>query len=108
MIELTRDNFEAEVLNNEGLVIVDYWGEGCVPCMSLMPDFESLEATYSDKVKFAKLNTTAERKLALSQRVLGLPTIVLYSNGERVAELKHEKANKMGIEALISAMTQGL
>jgi len=108
MLELTKDNFEAEVKNSQGLVVVDYWGEGCVPCMSLMPDFELLEATYGDKVKFAKLNTTAERKLALSQRVLGLPTIVLYSKGERVAELKNEKASKMGIEALLDSMTQGL
>lgn len=103
MINITRENFDAEVKAHDGLVIVDYWGEGCVPCMALMPDFEALEEKYQGKVKFAKLNTTSERKLALSQRVLGLPTIVLYQNGERAGELTKEKASAMGIEALLGA-----
>ena len=103
MLNITRDNFDAEIKNEKGLVIVDFWGEGCVPCMALMPDFEALEAKFEGKVKFGKLNTTLERKLALSQRVLGLPTIVLYQDGERIGELTKEKANAMGIEELLKA-----
>ncbi len=102
MIALSKSNFTEEVLESKGLVIVDFWGEGCVPCQALMPDFESLESQYN-QVKFAKLNTTAERKLALSQRVLGLPTIVLYKNGERMGECTKNTASLEGIKALIES-----
>ncbi|MDN5299094.1 MAG: thioredoxin 1 [Clostridiales bacterium] len=104
MINITRDNFEAEIKDYNGFVVVDYWGEGCSPCMALMPDFESLESKYEGKVKFAKINTTQERKLALSQRVLGLPTIVLYQNGERAGELTKDRASLDGIDELLRSL----
>jgi thioredoxin 1 len=72
--------------------------------MALMPDFESLESKYEGKVKFAKINTTQERKLALSQRVLGLPTIVLYQNGERAGELTKDRASLDGIDELLRSL----
>lgn len=101
MLEVNKDNFESEVLKAEGLVLVDFWGEGCEPCKALMPEFESLANDYTDQVTFAKLNTSQERKLAISQRVLGLPTIVLYKNGERIGECTKEQANRSGMIALI-------
>ncbi|MDN5351196.1 MAG: thioredoxin 1 [Clostridiales bacterium] len=103
MLELNKENFEQEVLKADGIVIVDYWGEGCSPCQALMPDFEALAQRRAADAKFGKLNTTQERRLALSQRVLGLPTIVLYKNGARVAECTKEKANPKDIEAMLDA-----
>lgn len=66
-----------------------------------MPDFEALEGEYSDKVVFAKLNTTHERRLAISQRVLGLPTIVLYKDGVRLGECTRDDANVTGIKNML-------
>ena len=103
MLVLDKENFESEVLKREGLVLVDYWGEGCEPCKALMPDFEALESEYSEKVVFAKLNTTHERRLAISQRVLGLPTIVLYKDGARLAECTRDDANLNGIKNMLEA-----
>lgn len=103
MLILDKENFESEVLKAEGVVIVDFWGEGCEPCKALMPDFEALESEYQGKVTFGKLNTTQERRLAISQRVLGLPTIVLYKDGQRMGECTRDTANVDGIKALISA-----
>lgn len=100
MLELTKENFESEVLNVKGMVMIDFWGEGCEPCKALMPDFESLATEYPD-VKFGKLNTSKERRLALSQRVLGLPTVVLYKDGNRVGECTKDTANRAGIKALL-------
>lgn len=103
MILLDKDNFESEVLNANGLVVVDFWGEGCQPCSELMPEFEALASNYVDQVKFAKLNTTKDRRLAISQRVLGLPTVVLYKDGQRVAECTKESASKTGITQMLEA-----
>jgi thioredoxin 1 len=103
MLELTKDNFQEEVLDSKGLVLVDYWSDGCEPCKALMPDVEALASEYEGKVVFSKLNTMKARRLAISQRVLGLPTIILYKDGEKVGEVTKDDANKEGIKNLIEA-----
>jgi thioredoxin 1 len=102
MIELNADNFEAEVLQAKGAVLVDFWGERCEPCRVLMPEFHKLADQYGDKIKMCTLNTTAHRRLAISQKVLGLPTIVMYKDGERVREMTGgDNCTPEAIEALI-------
>ena len=100
MIILNKDNFENEVLKAEGLVLVDYWNEGCEPCKALMPDVEKLSQVYT-AVKFCKLNTTQARRLAISQRIMGLPTISLYKDGAKIDEVTKEDASKENIEKMI-------
>jgi len=101
MIALDKDTFQQEVLEADGFVLVDFWSDGCEPCKALLPDIETLAEAYGDKVKFAKLNTTGARRLAISQKVLGLPTITLYKDGAKVAEVTKEEANKDSIEKMI-------
>jgi len=101
MIAVDKNTFEEEVLKAEGFVLVDYWSDGCEPCKALMPDVEALAEKYEGKVKFCKLNTTKARRLAISQRVLGLPTIALYKDGEKISEVTKDDANKANIEAMI-------
>ena len=100
MLELTKDTFEEEVLKAEGHILVDYWSDGCEPCKALMPSIVELSEKYEGKVKFCKLNTTKARRLAISQRVMGLPAIVLYKDGEKLGECTKEDATKKNIEAI--------
>lgn len=101
MFELDKDNFEQEVLKSEGFVLVDFWGDGCEPCKALLPDIEALADEYADRVSFKKLNTTKARRLAISQKVLGLPTIILYRDGEKVAEVTGKETSKETIKAML-------
>lgn len=101
MLELTKDNFNEEVLESAGLILVDFWSDSCEPCKALMPDVEELSKEYEGKVKFCKLNTTKARRLAISQRVLGLPTIALYRDGKKITEVTKDDANKDGIKNMI-------
>lgn len=101
MLAVDKNTFEEEVLKADGFVLVDYWSDGCEPCKALMPDIEALAAKYEGKVKFCKLNTTKARRLAISQRVLGLPTIAIYKDGEKLGEVTKDDANKAGVEAMI-------
>lgn len=87
MIELNKENFEAEVLQHQGPVLVDFWSPKCDPCMALLPDVTSLADEYAGKVKFGKVNVLENRRLAIGQKVLGLPTILFFNKGEKVAEL---------------------
>ena len=101
MLSVDKDTFQAEVLEAQGLVLVDFWSDGCEPCIALMPDVEALSEKYEGKVKFIKLNTTQARRLAISQKVLGLPTISLYRDGQKIDEVTKESATKTNIEAMI-------
>lgn len=101
MLLLDKNTFEDEVLKSEGLVLVDYYSDGCEPCKALMPDVEALAEEFEGKVKFCKLNTTKARRLAISQRVMGLPAILLYKDGEKIDELTKDDATKENIKAMI-------
>lgn len=101
MLELDKKNFEELVLNSEGYMLVDYWGDACQPCKDLMPDVEALSEKYGEKIKFAKLNTTKARRVAISQGVLGLPTLIVYKDGEKIEEINKDNANKEYIEEVI-------
>ncbi len=101
MVDLTKENFEEEVLKAEGTVLVDFYGDGCVPCQALMPHVHAMEDTYGDKIKFTSLNTTKARRLAIAQKVLGLPVIAIYKGGEKVEELVKDDAVPEAIEAMI-------
>jgi thioredoxin 1 len=66
-----------------------------------MPAVEDLSVEFEGKVKFYKLNTTKARRLAISQRVMGLPTILLYKDGVKVDELTKDDATKENIKEMI-------
>lgn len=88
LLELTKETFDQEVKESSLPVLVDFWGPKCVPCMGLMPVVEELAPKYAGKVKFCKVNTAENRRLAIALRVMSLPTFQFYKNGELVAELQ--------------------
>ena len=96
-----KNTFEAEVLQAPGKILVDFYGDGCVPCAALMPHIHAFAETYGDKIKFCALNTTKARRLAISQKVLGLPVIAIYENGEMIDSCVKEDATVENVEAMI-------
>jgi len=101
MLSVDKDTFQVEVLEAEGYVLVDYWSDGCEPCKALLPDVEALAEKYEGRVKFCKLNTTQARRLAISQKVLGLPTIALYKDGQKIDEVTKDGASRVNIDAML-------
>ena len=101
MLDLDKTNFQAEVLEAEGYVFVDFYGDGCVPCQALMPKVHEFAETYGDKLKFTSLNTTKARRLAISQKILGLPVMAIYKDVEKIDEVVKEEATPESIEAMI-------
>lgn len=96
MLELNKDNFDAEVLNyTEMPVFVDFWGDKCEICKELMPGVHDLEHKYGDKIKFSSLNITSARRLAIGQKVLGLPTMIIYKNGEKASTITPDKISSL-------------
>ena len=101
MIEVDKNTFQTEVLEAEGYVFVDFFGDGCVPCAALMRKVHEFADTYGDKLKFTSLNTTKARRLAIGQKILGLPVMAIYKDGEKVDELVKDDCTPETIEAMI-------
>jgi thioredoxin-like negative regulator of GroEL len=84
LVEATRENF-AE-LTASGRVLVDVWGPECQPCFTLMPYVERLAAEHAD-LTVAKLEAPKARRICIDLHVMGLPTFLLFENGEEVSRI---------------------
>ena len=101
MLEVDKKTFETEVLQGEGKILVDFFGDGCVPCAALMPHVHELADQYGDQLKFCSMNTSKARRVAIGQQVLGLPTIAIYENGEKIEELVKDDATPEAVAELV-------
>ena len=90
MIELNRDNYEDETRQPGQPILVDFWGEKCGPCMALMPAVEQLEKEYEGRLKLTKVNAYQNRMLCARLRVLGLPTYIIYKDGDELTRITGE------------------
>lgn len=103
MVELTLENWDNEVVNYDGYVLIDWWGETCESCLALMPTIEKLNETYGKSIKFAKFNTSQKgtKRFCIQQRVMGLPVITVYKSDQKVDELLKDDCSSENIESLI-------
>ena len=102
MLEVDKETFEAEVLKASGKVFVDFYGDGCVPCQALMPHVHEFAEKYEGKgLKFCALNTTKARRLAIGQKIMGLPVMAIYENGVQIDSVVKEAATVESIEEMI-------
>ncbi|MCL2497799.1 MAG: thioredoxin family protein [Symbiobacteriaceae bacterium] len=104
MIELNRDNFDAEVFEHQGAVLVDFWSPKCEPCMALLPLVEAMAEEYAGKVKFCKVNTLENRRLCIAQKVMGIPTFFFVKDGQKLVELNAETATEANIRAELAKL----
>jgi thioredoxin 1 len=78
-------SFEADVLKSDKPVLVDYWAEWCGPCKMIAPILDEVAGTHGDKVTIAKLNVDENQQTASKFGIRGIPTLMLFRNGQVVA-----------------------
>ena len=83
--EATVDTYRGLVA--DGAVLVDFWGPRCAPCLALMPAVEQLEERLAGRIRLVKVNANENRQICRDLKVFGLPTFVLYRDGEEVKRL---------------------
>ncbi len=81
-IAVTDTNFEAEVINSDTTVMVDFWAEWCGPCKSLAPLVDEVAKEMSDKIKVVKVNIDDSPDAPTKYGVRGIPTLMIFKNGQ--------------------------
>ncbi len=101
-IIITKDNFEEEVLKSDIPVLIDFWALWCAPCRMLSPVISEIADEMNGIVKVGKINIDDEQALALDYRVVSIPTVMLFKDGEPVKtsigyKTKEELKEELGI-----------
>ena len=104
IVHVTDDSYQADVLDAENPVVVDFWAPWCGPCKMLGPVLEELAGEYAGKITFAKVNTDESVDRAGTLGIRSIPTLVFYSNGQeadRMTGFAPKPALKAKLDALL-------
>ena len=86
IIDLTKENFQAEVTKSDKPVLVDFWAVWCGPCQMMAPIVHELETEMPD-VQIGKVNVDEQMDLARQFRVVSIPTLIIFKNGQEVQRM---------------------
>lgn len=106
VVELTKENFEEEVLAAKVPVLIDFWADWCGPCKMQSPIVDQLAEEYGDRAKICKVNVDEQPALALNYQVTNIPTLVFMKYGifqERMIGLQSRETIQEYLETLLDA-----
>ena len=84
---LTKDNFEGEVVKESLPVLIDYWASWCMPCSMVSPVIDAISEEYAGKIKVCKVNIDEQGELASSAAIVSIPTVMLVKDGKVMEKL---------------------
>ncbi|WP_038909256.1 thioredoxin TrxA [Dickeya oryzae] len=102
IIHLTDDSFETDVLQSERVTLVDFWADWCGPCKMIAPILDEIADEYEGKLTIAKLNIDDNPATAPKYGIRGIPTLLLFKNGE-VAATKVGALSKGQLKEFLNA-----
>lgn len=85
ILQITETSFEAEVLQSQQPVLVDYWAEWCGPCNAIAPILEDIADEYADHLKIAKVDIDKNQNIPARYGIRGIPTLMIFKGGDVVA-----------------------
>ncbi|MCL2572030.1 MAG: thioredoxin family protein [Defluviitaleaceae bacterium] len=100
MLDINKDTFQSEVLDAEGLVVVDYWRESCPDCVALIPELEDFVKRNSGRAKFCKVDVSTNKDLARKQGLASIPSIIFYRNGKKEHVFTGDFVEKIRMEGV--------
>lgn len=98
------DSNVKEVIASGRPVVIDFWATWCGPCMRLAPTIDELAEEFADRVVIGKYNIEEETELSTDYRIMSIPTILFFKNGEQVRDLRMTGATKDELRARIEKL----
>lgn len=83
VVDINKDNFDKEVLDSKGVVIVDFYGSWCMPCKILAPIVEKVVS--DQNIKLAKVDVDSNHELVKTFGIMSVPTLIIFKDGKQVA-----------------------
>lgn len=87
LLHVTDADFDQQILKSEVPALVDFWAAWCGPCRTVGPVVEELAGEYKDKIKIAKLNVDDNKQTPSKYGVKGIPTLMLFNNGQVIDQI---------------------
>lgn len=87
VLKITSENYEKEVLNAKGKVLIDFYADWCGPCKMMAPVVEEVAEEFAGKVKVGKVNVDNNQNLAMEYGIMSIPTLVVLENGKPIKTL---------------------
>ncbi len=107
MVNLTDQNFEAEVMKSDKPVLVDFWAEWCAPCRMVAPVVEQINEDYAGDIKVGKLDVDSSPVISAQLGVMSIPTLILFRDGkavQRMVGFQPKPSLKSKIDAALQAV----
>src|SRR6266851_9664249 len=94
IITITQANIATDVLQSPHPVLVDFWAEWCGPCKMLAPILDELAEEYDGRIRIGKVDVDAQQALAVKYGITGMPTLLLFQQGQVVQEMRGARGKK--------------
>jgi len=100
VLHLTKENFKEEIVDNEGVSLVDFWAPWCGPCQMVGPVIGEIGEEMEGKIKVGKVNVDEENALGQEYEIMSIPAVFVFKNGEVVERLIGAMAKESYMEAM--------
>ena len=106
--DITKDNYQQEIIENPQPTVVDFWGPQCARCLELMPVIEEIAQSTQGSVRLVKIDASKNRRLCMSLKLMRLPAFLFYRDGKEVDRLSGDELTETDLQAAVDKLLSGL